>query len=88
VTDVGPGIPVPDRERVFERFTRLDEARSRDTGGAGLGPAIVREVVGAYDGTVEPGDAEPGLRVVVRLPALRRSRGPDVRRVNRPLRGR
>lgn len=43
VTDDGPEVPEADRERVFTRFTRLDEGRSRDEGGAGLGLAIVRE---------------------------------------------
>jgi signal transduction histidine kinase len=73
VTDDGPGVPAADRDRVFERFTRLDDARSRDEGGSGLGLAIVRELVRAHGGDVhldEPGDdAGPGLRAVVRLPA-------------------
>ncbi|MER5323315.1 sensor histidine kinase [Streptosporangium roseum] len=68
VTDDGPGIPEPDRERVFDRFTRLDSARSRDEGGAGLGLAIVRETVHAHGGAVHLEDACPGLRAVVRLP--------------------
>ncbi|MFE0590303.1 ATP-binding protein [Micromonospora echinospora] len=70
VTDDGPGIPAADRERVFDRFTRLDDARDRDAGGAGLGLAIVRELVRLHEGTVRLSDAEPGLRVSVRLPAL------------------
>jgi signal transduction histidine kinase len=69
VTDDGPGIPAADRERVFDRFTRLDNARARDAGGAGLGLAIVRELVRRHGGTVQLADAEPGLRVEVRLPA-------------------
>ncbi len=69
VVDDGPGIPEADRERVFDRFTRLDDARARDAGGSGLGLAIVRELVRRHHGTVTLGDAEPGLRVDVRLPA-------------------
>lgn len=68
VADDGPGIPVADRERVFDRFTRLDAARSRDDGGTGLGLAIVRELVLAHRGTVRLDDNRPGLRAVVTLP--------------------
>ncbi|MCC5578052.1 HAMP domain-containing protein [Microtetraspora sp. AC03309] len=68
VADDGPGIPAEDRERVFDRFTRLDSARSRDDGGAGLGLAIVRETVRAHGGSVHLEEAAPGLRAVVRLP--------------------
>lgn len=70
VTDDGPGIPVADRDRVFGRFTRLDDARARDAGGAGLGLAIVRELVRRHGGTVRLADAPAGsgLRVEVRLP--------------------
>ena len=69
VADDGPGIPESDRARVFDRFTRLDDARTRDDGGAGLGLAIVRELVRLHGGTVTLGDAAPGLRVAVALPA-------------------
>ena len=69
VSDDGPGIPAADRERVFDRFTRLDDARNRDEGGAGLGLAIVRELLRAHHGTITLDDAEPGLRVEVTLPA-------------------
>ncbi|NMO51567.1 HAMP domain-containing protein [Actinoplanes sp. TBRC 11911] len=69
VTDDGPGIPEKDRHRVFDRFTRLDDARARDAGGSGLGLAIVLELVRRHGGTVTLGDADPGLRVEVRLPA-------------------
>jgi signal transduction histidine kinase len=68
VCDDGPGIPAEERERVFHRFTRLDDARARDAGGSGLGLAIVRELVRAHHGTVTLSDAGPGLRVDVRLP--------------------
>ncbi|WP_250037474.1 ATP-binding protein [Paractinoplanes maris] len=70
VTDDGPGIPAADRERVFDRFTRLDDGRARDAGGSGLGLAIVRELTRRHGGTVTLSDADPGLRVDVRLPAL------------------
>jgi signal transduction histidine kinase len=68
VTDDGPGIPAADRDRVFDRFTRLDSGRGRDSGGAGLGLAIVRELVAAHGGTVTLGDAGPGLVATARFP--------------------
>ena len=52
VSDDGDGIPADERERVFERFVRLDDARARDTGGSGLGLAIVREIATAHGGSV------------------------------------
>jgi signal transduction histidine kinase len=76
VTDDGPGIPAADRARVFDRFTRLDDARARDAGGTGLGLAIVRELVRLHGGTVTLGDAAPGLRVAVALPAAEAPRDP------------
>jgi signal transduction histidine kinase len=60
VLDDGPGIPAADRERVFHRFARLDDARTRDGGGAGLGLAIVRELVRLHGGTVSLADAAAG----------------------------
>lgn len=69
VADDGTGIPEPNRERVFERFTRLDEARSRDAGGAGLGLAIVRDVVMRHGGQVAIEDNHPGAKFTVTLPA-------------------
>ncbi len=71
VTDDGPGIPPDQRERVFDRFTRLDDARSRDAGGTGLGLAIVRDVVRQHGGDVGIEDAAPGARFVLRLPVAR-----------------
>lgn len=70
VDDDGPGIPTEDRTRVFERFTRLDDARTRSTGGYGLGLAIVADVAGAHGGTATVADAPlGGARVVLTLPA-------------------
>ena len=60
VSDDGAGIPRADHERVFERFTRLDEGRARDAGGSGLGLAIAREVVQRHGGAVELDDSESG----------------------------
>ncbi|NMH99263.1 HAMP domain-containing histidine kinase [Pseudonocardia sp. K10HN5] len=69
VADDGPGVPPADRARVFERFVRLDEARSRGDGGAGLGLAIVAEVVAAHGGSVEVDEAPGGGALFrVRLP--------------------
>jgi signal transduction histidine kinase len=68
VTDDGPGVPAAERDVVFDRFTRLDSARARDDGGAGLGLAIVRELARAHGGTATLQDAEPGTRAVVTLP--------------------
>ena len=72
VEDDGSGVPERDRERIFQRFTRLDEARSRDSGGSGLGLAIVREIAAAHGGSVmvtdaRPGTPAPGARFIVRL---------------------
>ena len=68
VVDDGPGIAAEDRERVFDRFTRLDDGRARDDGGAGLGLAIVRELVLAHGGTVRLVENNPGVRAQLRLP--------------------
>jgi two-component system, OmpR family, phosphate regulon sensor histidine kinase PhoR len=70
VTDSGIGIPEADRPRVFERFYRVDKARSRELGGTGLGLAIVKHIVEAHSGHVwVEGSAPRGSRFVVRLPA-------------------
>jgi signal transduction histidine kinase len=70
VGDDGPGVPPDQRERVFERFVRLDDARARDGGGSGLGLAIVAEVVAAHAGTVSLTAAPTGgAHVTVTLPA-------------------
>ena len=69
VDDDGHGIAPRDRPNVFDRFVRLDEARARDEGGAGLGLSIIREIVDAHGGTVIVGDSpDGGARFTVTLP--------------------
>ncbi|NDU74967.1 HAMP domain-containing protein [Actinomadura sp. DSM 109109] len=70
VADDGPGVPPADRERIFERFVRLDDARSRDEGGAGLGLAIARDLVLAHGGDLTVREAPGGGALFeMRLPA-------------------
>ncbi len=71
VADDGAGIAEQDRERVFDRFTRLDEARAQDAGGSGLGLSIVRELLRRDGGDVrllDPPDGSPGLVARIGLP--------------------
>lgn len=77
VTDDGPGVAPADRERIFERLVRLDEARSSDDGGAGLGLAIARGIARAHGGDlrcVDPG-ASGMARFELHLPAARGGSG-------------
>ncbi|RKT16089.1 signal transduction histidine kinase [Streptomyces sp. 1114.5] len=69
VRDDGPGVPPEDRERIFEPFTRLDEARSRDAGGSGLGLAIAADVATRHGGTLRVAHAPRGARFVLELPS-------------------
>ncbi|MFI8484906.1 sensor histidine kinase [Streptomyces rubrogriseus] len=72
VADDGEGVPAADRERIFERFVRLDDARSRDDGGAGLGLAIARDVAMRHGGTLTVHDAPAGGALFeLRLPGAR-----------------
>lgn len=69
VSDDGPGVPRADRERIFERFVRLDSARDRETGGSGLGLSIVRDIATAHRGRVTVAESPGGgARFVVSLP--------------------
>ncbi|MEV4114579.1 HAMP domain-containing sensor histidine kinase [Nonomuraea sp. NPDC049695] len=70
VENDGMEIAEEDRQRIFERFTRLDAARSRDAGGTGLGLAIARDVAMAHRGQITVEDCKGGARFVVRLPAV------------------
>jgi signal transduction histidine kinase len=71
VQDDGLGIPTSARERIFERFTRLDDARDRVHGGAGLGLAIARDVVRLHGGDVRvENSAYGGASFVIRVPAV------------------
>jgi signal transduction histidine kinase len=71
VSDDGPGIPPEQRDVVFERFTRLDAARTTRGGGVGLGLAIARDIAERHGGTITVGDAHPGAVFTVILPAAR-----------------
>jgi signal transduction histidine kinase len=68
VIDDGAGVDVESREVVFERFSRLDASRSRDSGGTGLGLAIARQIAEAHKGSLTIEDSERGARFVLRLP--------------------
>ncbi|HMC04778.1 MAG TPA: ATP-binding protein, partial [Actinomycetota bacterium] len=72
VADTGPGIPSKDLSRIFERFYRVDRARSRETGGTGLGLSIVRHVVEQHNGWVQvESELGRGSRFVLTMPVLR-----------------
>jgi two-component system OmpR family sensor kinase len=79
VTDNGPGLSSDAADRVFERFYRVDESRSRDSGGAGLGLAIVAAIVAAHGGNVSTGRTGQGsgATFTVRLPLTPSTDPPD-----------
>ena len=66
--DDGPGIPLADAGRIFERFSRLDNSRSRSQGGSGLGLAIAKEIVLAHNGEIELAHDRKGAHFVIKLP--------------------
>ena len=73
VSDSGPGVPMDAQPDLFERFSRGDPARSRSTGGAGLGLSICAAIARAHDGSIElaPGPL-PGATFILHLPAQNR----------------
>jgi signal transduction histidine kinase len=79
VTDDGPGIPEADRERIWDRFVRLDDDRSQASGGSGLGLAIVRELAVAHGGTTAVRDRAPGpgTEFLIRLPLVASADGTE-----------
>jgi two-component system, OmpR family, sensor kinase len=84
VDDDGPGIPAEERGRIFDRFARLDAARGRDSGGAGLGLSIVRAIAVAHRGEVAvESSPEGGARFVLELP--RDGSGPEPDQSDQPL---
>ena len=72
IADSGPGVPVEARDRVFDRFYRLEA--SRTTQGNGLGLSLARAVIGLHGGTIRLEDNAPGLRAIITLPLLRLAR--------------
>ena len=69
VDDNGIGIPEGDRDRIFERFYRVDKARSRQSGGTGLWLSIAQEIMRRHEGKLYLVDkAEPGLTIRMELP--------------------
>ncbi|HEV7148400.1 MAG TPA: HAMP domain-containing sensor histidine kinase [Pedococcus sp.] len=89
VEDDGDGVPTRERERIFDRFVRLDESRSRRSGGSGLGLAITRRVVTAHQGTITvDGSSLGGARFTVALPLGRdesAADGPAAQDVGHPV---
>ena len=88
VHDHGIGIPARDLDRIFERFYRVDKARSRETGGSGLGLSIVRHVMANHGGEVTVSSAEgEGSTFTLRIPARPRA-APERRAASGSVRGR
>lgn len=76
VGDTGPGIPAADQARVFDRFYRVDDSRTRDRGGSGLGLAVAHSLVVAHGGAVDLTSRPGSTAVTVTLPRQPTSDGP------------
>ena len=70
INDCGPGVPQEDLEQIFQPFYRVDRARNRDTGGYGIGLAIVQRVIQRHKGSVSAKNTEAGLSVQILLPVM------------------
>lgn len=70
VRDYGPGVPADQIDRIFEPFFRVDEARTLDNGGIGLGLSIVKRIIQLHNGAIVALNAQPGLNVVLELPVV------------------
>lgn len=68
VIDDGPGVPPADRDRIFDRFVRLDQSRARSQGGSGLGLSIARDIAASLGGTLQVVDREVGARFSLTIP--------------------
>jgi len=70
VRDYGPGVPVESLAQIFEPFYRVEEARDQESGGIGLGLSIAKRAVRLHRGTITANNADPGLRVEIKIPTL------------------
>jgi signal transduction histidine kinase len=85
ISDDGPGVPAEERERVFDRFVRLDSSRGRSNGTTGLGLAIAREIATAHGGRiVMAGSPAGGARVIITLPPASVTRSGESKRKGSP----
>jgi len=70
VRDYGPGVPIESLAQIFEPFYRVEEARDQESGGIGLGLSIAKRAVRLHRGTITANNADPGLRVEIKIPTL------------------